>query len=99
MSSDAFSFDPAAPAEAMEGTNDSVDSSAVHSSPDTGSFSQVTSTHRSESIKRQRPSIEDAERESRPVGRERGSSSRNQRSTSVPKTGRSPGDLRMTEEE
>ena len=90
MSSDAFSFDHATPAEAMEGTNDSVDSSVMHSSPDTGSFAQVTSSHRSESMKRQRPTIEDAERESRPVGRERGSSSRNQRSTSVPRVGRSP---------
>lgn len=88
MSSDAFSFDQAAPAEAMEGTMDSADSSAIHSSPETGSFSQVTSTNRSESVKRQRPQIEDAERESRPVGRDRGSSSRHPRSTSAPKTGR-----------
>ncbi len=90
MSSDTFSFDPAAPAEAMEGTNDSADGSTIHSSADTGSFSQVTSTHRAESIKRQRPAIEDAERESRPIGRERGSSSRIQRSTSLPKNVRSP---------
>ncbi len=80
----------------MEGTSGS-DSSAIHSSPDTGSFSQVTRTHRSESMKRQRPAIEDAERESRPVGRERGSSSRNQRSTSAPKPGRSTAVRRTNE--
>ena len=50
MSSGEFSFDPAAPAETMEGTNDSGGDSTVHSSPDTGSFSQVTSTNRSQSI-------------------------------------------------
>ena len=74
----------------MEGTIESGGDSTVHSSPETGSFSQVTSTNRSESIKRQRPMIEDVERESRPVGRDRGSASRQQRSTSVPRTGRVP---------
>ena len=90
MSSGEFSFDPAAPAEAMEGTMESGGDSTVHSSPETGSFSHVTSTNRSESTKRQRPMIEDVERESRPVGRDRGSASRQQRSTSVPRTGRVP---------
>ena len=90
MSSGEFSFDPAAPAEAMEGTMESGGDSTVHSSPETGSFSQVTNTSRPESIKRQRPMIEDIERESRPVGRDRGSVSRQQRSTSVPRTGRAP---------
>ncbi len=88
MSSDAFSFDPAAPAEAMGDTNDSIESSIAQSSPDTGSFSQVTSAQRSESSKRQRSSREDPERESRSLAR--ASSSRKVRSTSVPKTGRSP---------
>ena len=97
MSSDAFSFDQATPAEAMEGTNDSADSSAIHSSPETGSFSQVTSTNRSESVKRQRPQIEDTEPESRPGGREEGSLSRQKRSTSAPKPGRT-GAVRRTRE-
>ena len=90
MSSGEFSFDPAAPAETMEGTMESGGDSTIHSSPETGSFSQVTSVSRPESTKRQRPMIEDMERESRPVGRDRGSASRQQRSTSVPRTGRAP---------
>ena len=52
MSSGEFSFDLAAPAEAMDGTNESANSSIMQSSPDTGSFSQVTSAHRSDSVKR-----------------------------------------------
>ena len=67
-----FSFDQAAPAEAMEGTGESVDSSGVQSSPDT----HVTCAHRSKSAKRPRPQIDDAERESRPVGGVKGGSAR-----------------------
>ena len=69
MSSDAFSFDNAAPVEpeAVDTSNmESKESSGMHSSPD-GSYSNVTSTHRSESDRRPRPQIEDAERDSRPV--------------------------------
>ena len=90
MSSGEFSFDHAAPVEAVDDANESANSSIMQSSPDTGSFSQVTSAQRSDSVKRQRPAIEDAERESRPVGRERGSSTRNPRSISAPRTGRNP---------
>ena len=90
MSSGEFSFDHAAPVEAIDDANESANSSIMQSSPDTGSFSQITSAHRSDSVKRQRPAIEDAERESRPVGRERGSSTRNPRSISAPRTGRNP---------
>ena len=82
MSSDAFSFDAAAPVEAADNSMmESNESSGMHSSPD-DSFSNVTSTHRSESDRRSRPQIEDAERDSRPVGRVRVSPSRTARSTS-----------------
>jgi len=57
-------------------------------SPESRSFSQVTSANRSDSVKKHRPQIEDAERESRPEGRTRASSYRLQRSTSAPKPGR-----------
>ena len=73
MSSDAFSFDQAAPAEAMDSSNiGSNESSVVQSSPN-GSYSNVTSAQRSDSTKRSRPQIEDADRESRAVGRVRAS--------------------------
>jgi len=47
-SSDAgmFSFDQAAPAEAMEGTGERVDSSGVQSSPGTG---HIVQNHQNES--------------------------------------------------
>ena len=60
---------------------ESNESSGMHSSPD-DSFSNVTSTHRSESDRRPRPQLEDAERASRPVGRVKASPTRNTRSTS-----------------
>ena len=81
-SSDAFSFDAAMPVEAADNSvMESNESSGMHSSPD-DSFSNVTSTQRSESDRRPRPQIEDAERSSRPVGRVRASPTRNTRSTS-----------------
>ena len=61
-SNETFSFDNAAPAVADSSQNDSIESSGVHSSQD-GSFSQVTSVARSDSVKRPGPPIEDAERE------------------------------------
>ena len=48
-SNDTFSFDNAAPAVA-DSQNDSLESSGIHSSQD-GSYSQVTSVARSESVK------------------------------------------------
>ena len=81
-SSDAFSFDPAMPVETADNSvMESNESSGMHSSPD-DSFSNVTSTHRSESDRRPRPQLEDAERASRPVGRVKASPTRNTRSTS-----------------
>lgn len=82
MSSDAFSFDQAAPAETMDTSNaGSNESSVMQSSPD-GSYSSVTSAQRSDSVKRSRPQIEDAERERSAAGRARASPSRKTRSTS-----------------
>ena len=97
MSSDAFSFDQAVPAETMETSqNESNESSVMQSSPD-GSFSQVTSENRSDSVKRQRPQIEDTERESRPTGRVKASATRSTRSVSSQRHGRQ-GSLRRTHE-
>lgn len=66
-STDAFSFDNAVPVEAMESSlNESNESSAIQSSHD-GTYSQVTSAHRSDSSKRLRR-IEDADPNSRSSG-------------------------------
>ena len=77
--------------------NDSLDSSGIHSSQD-GSFSQVTSAARSDSAKRLRPQIEDADRESRQTSRVRSASiTRAQRSASSSKAGRTPSVRRSQE--
>ena len=82
-SSDAFSFDNAAPAEAA-GMGSSGDGSGMHSSPDgTSSFSYAHSVSRSDSMKRSRPAIEDAERERRPIGRVKSSTRRGSRTPSA----------------
>ncbi len=86
MSSDAYSFDQATPAEAMEGINSSIESSAAQSSPG-DSFSHVSGTDRSELAKRQRTPVRRTEREGRLTVR--GSSSREVRSTSAPNVVRS----------
>ena len=90
-SSDTFSFHNAAPAEVGAGVGSSVSSTGLHSSPDgASSFSHVQSVSRSDSAKRSRHAIEDAERESRPVGRVRGSTARSSRIPSASKTGKTP---------
>ena len=97
MSSDAFSFDAAAPAEAADtSTMESNESSGMHSSLD-DSYSNVTSTHRSESDSRPRPQTEDAERDSRPVGRVRASPPRTARSTSSQRTDRKKSTIKVHE--
>lgn len=74
-SNDTFSFDNnAVPAVMDSSQNDSIESSGVHSSHE-GSFSQVTSVARSESVKRPGPPIEDAEREEQRAERPRSASS------------------------
>ena len=87
--SDTFSFDNAAPVEAAEGVGSSGNSSGMHSSPDgASSFSHVQSASRSDSAKRSRPAIEDAERESRPIGRVRTSTARTSRTPSASRPGK-----------
>ncbi len=82
-SSDAFSFDNAAPAEGMD--SNSGAGSGMHSSPDgASSFSYV----RSDTSKRSRNAIEDAERASRPVGRVTTNPSRSDRTPSTPRPSR-----------
>ena len=86
-SSDAFSFDNAAPAEGVE--SNSGAGSGMHSSPDgASSFSHVQSVTRSDSTKRSRNAIEDVERESRPVGRVHNRPSRSERTPSTPRPNR-----------
>ena len=81
-SSDAFSFDNAAPAEGVE----SNAGSGMHSSPDgASSFSHVHSVSRSDTSKRSRNAIEDAARESRPVGRVQSRPTRSDRTPSTPR--------------
>ena len=81
-SSDAFSFDNAAPAEGVE----SNAGSGMHSSPDgASSFSHVHSVSRSDTSKRSRGAIEDAARESRPVGRVQSRPARSDRTPSTPR--------------
>ena len=93
-SSDTFSFDNAAQAKVAECS--SVNSSGMHSSPDgASSFSHVQSVSRSDSAKRSRPAIEDAEGESRPVGRIRVSAARTSRTLSVSRSGKTPSVRRM----
>ena len=83
-SSDAFSFDNAAPAEGVE--SNSGAGSGMQSSPDgASSFSHVQSVSRSDSSKRSRNAIEDAERESRPPGRVHTKPTRNDRTPSTPR--------------
>ena len=68
----------------------------MHSSPDgASSFSHVQSMSRSESPKRSRQAIEDAERENRPVGRMKGSTARSSTPPSPPKSGKTPSVRRM----
>ena len=98
MSSDTFSFDQAAPAEAMDSSNiGSNESCVVQSSPD-GSYSNVTSAQRSDSTKRSRPQIEDADRESRAVGRVRASPTRATKFTSSQRSDKK-GSVRKTHED
>ena len=81
-SSDAFSFDNAAPAEGVE----SNAGSGMHSSPDgASSFSHVHSVSRSDTSKRSQNAIEDAARESRPVGRVQSRPTRSDRTPSTPR--------------
>ena len=81
-SSDAFSFDNAAPAEGVE----SNAGSGMHSSPDgASSFSHVHSVSRSDTSKRSRNAIEDAARESRSVGRVQSRPTRSDRTPSTPR--------------
>ena len=81
-SSDAFSFDNAAPAEGVE----SNAGSGMHSSPEgASSFSHVHSVSRSDTSKRSRNAIEDAARESRPVGRVQSRPTRSERTPSTPR--------------
>ncbi len=83
-SSDTFSFDNAAPVEAADGMGNSENGSGMQSSPEgASSFSHVQSVSRSDSAKRSRPAIEDAERESRPVGRVRTGTNRTSRTPSA----------------
>ena len=86
-SSDAFSFDNAAPAEGVE--SNSGAGSGMQSSPDgASSFSHVQSVSRSDTSKRSRNAIEDAERESRPTGRVHPRPTRNDRTPSTPRPNR-----------
>ena len=81
-SSDAFSFDNAAPVEGVE----SNAGSGMHSSPDgASSFSHVHSVSRSDTSKRSRNAIEDAARESRTVGRVQSRPTRGDRTPSTPR--------------
>ena len=87
MSSDAFSFDNAAPAEGVE--SNSGAGSGMHSSPDgASSFSHVRSVSRSDTSKRSRNAIEDAERASRPAGRVQPNPTRSDRTPSTPRPNR-----------
>ena len=70
-SSDTFSFDNAATAENADGTGNS------------GNSSDMQSVSQSDSTKRSRPAIEDAERESRPIGRVKTSTHRSSRTPSA----------------
>ena len=65
-SSDASSFDAAVPAEASNSDMQSPDGSHPSSA---GTYKNVTSVPPSETAKRSRQAIEDAERERRPTGR------------------------------
>ena len=86
-SSDAFSFDNAAPAEGVE--SNSGAGSGMNSSPDgASSFSHVHSVSRSDTSKRSRNAIEDAERESRPAGRVQSRPTRSDRTPSTPRPNR-----------
>ena len=86
-SSDAFSFDNAAPAEGVE--SNSGAGSGMHSSPDgASSFSHVHSVSHSDTSKRSRNAIEDAERASRPVGRVQSRPTRSDRTPSTPRPNR-----------
>ena len=87
-----FSFDSAAPVEVADGLGSRPQSTGTHHSPDeSGSFSNVQSIPHSDSTKRSRHAIEDAERESRPVCRVRGSPARSSRTPS----GKTPSIKRM----
>ena len=97
-SNETFSFDNAAPVVA-DSHNDSLESSGIHSSQD-GSYSQVTSVARSESVKRPGPPIEDAERgetkQERP--RSASSSSRTRKASASSKTASRPSSGRRSQE-
>lgn len=100
-STDAFSFDNAAPAVMESSQNKSLESSGIHSSQDgSGSFSQVTSVARSESVKRPGPPIEDAnrgdQREERP--RSASSSSRPAKHSSVARQTGRPSSLKRSQD-
>ena len=89
ISSDAFSFDNAAPAEGVEDTSNSAAGSGMQSSPDgASSFSHVRSVSRSESSMRSRQTLEDAERQSRPVGRIHPNPTRTERTPSATRPSR-----------
>ena len=96
-SNETFSFDNAAPVVADSSQNDSIESSGIHSSQD-GSYSQVTSVARSESVKRPGPPIEDAERgetrQDRPIGVHR----RHPEPAKLQHRRRQPADLRLVED-
>ena len=79
--------------------NDSLESSGIHSSQD-GSYSQVTSVARSESVKRPGPPIEDAEREETKQERPRSasSSSRARKESSASKSTSRPSSSRRSQE-
>ena len=98
-SNETFSFDNAAPAVADSSQNDSIESSGIHSSQD-GSYSQVTSVARSESVKRPGPPIEDAERgetrQDRP--RSASTSSRTRKASASSKTASRPSSGRRSQE-
>ena len=97
-SNDTFSFDNAAPAVA-DSQNDSLESSGIHSSQD-GSYSQVTSVARSESVKRPGPPIEEVEREE--IGQDRprsaSSSSRAPRASASSKKTSRPSSSKRSQE-
>ena len=98
-SNETFSFDNAAPVVADSSQNDSIESSGIHSSQD-GSYSQVTSVARSESVKRPGPPIEDAERgetrQDRP--RSASTSSRTRKASASSKTASRPSSGRRSQE-
>ena len=98
-SNETFSFDNAAPVVADSSQNDSIESSGIHSSQD-GSYSQVTSVARSESVKRPGPPIEDAERGETRQDRLRSAStsSRTRKASASSKTASRPSSGRRSQE-